>query len=226
MIIQLQFEMIADVDTKKRRINTLLDDDSFFVLIQLVGILQFRSEYNNIYIMQTVVSHYVLMMLHNIHNDVFTPFLVYSLMSFVLSDLVIYFHKFSYFLLVPDFILLLDILLQTSMETLNLVLLNIIIIVVELTSISCIIIYIYCSGYLYGTGSAYSNVKLIYQVLMFRVLDIVLIYHCSSTSCSAQIYRHYLLLYITELLASILHGMLLMLIKTFICTTDIISPQP
>ena len=67
--------------------------------------------------------------------------LEYSLMSFVLSDFVIYF-KFSYLPLVHDFILLLDILQQTSMETLNLVLLNIIVIVVELISIRCIIIYI------------------------------------------------------------------------------------
>ena len=66
---------------------------------------------------------------------------VFINLSFVLSDLVIYL-KFSYLLLVPDFILLLDILLQTSMETLNLVLHNIIVIVVELISISCIIIYI------------------------------------------------------------------------------------
>ena len=62
-------------------------------------------------------------------------------MSFILSDLVIYL-KFSYLLLVSDFLLLLDILLQTSMETLNLALLNIIVIVVELISISCIIVNI------------------------------------------------------------------------------------
>ena len=37
---------------------------------------------------------------------------------------------------------LLDIVLQTSMEILNLVLLNIIVIVVQLINISCIIIYI------------------------------------------------------------------------------------
>ena len=78
-------------------------------------------------------------------------------MLLVLSDLVIYL-KFSYLLLVPDFILLLDILLQTSMETLNLVLPNIIVTVVELISICY---YIYCTGYLYGTGSLYFNVKLI-----------------------------------------------------------------
>ena len=62
-------------------------------------------------------------------------------MSFLLSDLMIYL-KFSYFLLVPNFLPLLDIFLQILMGTLNLVLLNIIVIVVELISISCIIIYI------------------------------------------------------------------------------------
>ena len=59
-------------------------------------------------------SHYVLMIPHNIdilqlyvysydedYQDNF-PFLVYSLLSFSLSDLVIYL-KFLYLLLVPDF---------------------------------------------------------------------------------------------------------------------------
>ena len=59
-------------------------------------------------------------------------------MSFVLSDLVIYL-KFLYVLLVSDFLQLLEILLEISMETL---LLNITVIVIEFISISCIIVYI------------------------------------------------------------------------------------
>ena len=90
--------------------------------------------------MKYLIAQRILMLLVTIIKTVFL-FLMHSLMSSLLSDLVIYL-KFSNLLLTLDFLLLLDISLQTSMETFNLVLLNIIFIVVKLINISCIIIYI------------------------------------------------------------------------------------
>ena len=106
------------------------------------------------------------MMLHNVdclqscvhsYYEDYQDFLFYVFINIICiirsSDIL----EVSYFPLALDFLLLLHILLQNSMETLHLVVFDIIVIVVELISISCI----HCSGYFYGTGSTYSNVKLL-----------------------------------------------------------------